>query len=86
MSRNDPNIGLARGQEPAGSGDVLSGIIAALIAQGLDVDAAAVSGVCIHAQAGDMAARAGERGLIARDIIASLRKVMNAGDVDSRDT
>ena len=61
------------GMATAGSGDVLSGIIAALIAQGLDVDAAAVSGVCIHALAGDMAARAGERGLIARDIIASLR-------------
>jgi NAD(P)H-hydrate epimerase len=74
------------GMATAGSGDVLSGIIAALIAQGLGVDAAAVSGVCLHAQAGDLAARAGERGLIARDIIASLRTLMSAGDVDSRDT
>ena len=74
------------GMATAGSGDVLSGIIAALIAQGLGVDAAAVTGVCLHAQAGDLAARAGERGLIARDIIAALRTLMNAGDVDSRDT
>mgnify|MGYP001822297974 FL=1 len=73
------------GMATAGSGDVLSGVIAALIAQGLDVDAAAVAGVCVHAQAGDLAARAGERGLIARDIIASLRTVVNAAEADCRE-
>lgn len=67
------------GMATAGSGDVLSGVIAALLAQGRGVDDAAVAGVCVHAQAGDLAARGGERGLIARDIIASLRAVMNAG-------
>jgi NAD(P)H-hydrate epimerase len=71
------------GMATAGSGDVLSGVIAALIAQGLAVDAAAVTGVCVHGQAGDLAARSGERGLIARDIIASLRTVMNAGCLTS---
>jgi NAD(P)H-hydrate repair Nnr-like enzyme with NAD(P)H-hydrate dehydratase domain len=66
----------------AGSGDVLAGVIAALIAQGMDVAAAAVAGVCVHACAGDIAARQGERGLMARDIIANLRTVLNT----SRDT
>jgi len=66
------------GMATAGSGDVLAGVIAALIAQGLDVEAAAVAGVCAHACAGDIAAREGERGLIARDVIAALRTVLNA--------
>ena len=68
------NPGLAT----AGSGDVLAGVIAALIAQGLDVEAAAVAGVCVHACAGDIAANEGERGLMARDVIAALRTVLNA--------
>jgi NAD(P)H-hydrate epimerase len=70
------------GMASAGSGDVLAGVIAALIAQGMDVAAAAVAGVCVHACAGDIAARQGERGLMARDIIANLRTVLNT----SRDT
>ena len=65
------------GMATAGSGDVLAGVIAALIAQGLDVDAAAEAGVCAHACAGDIAAKAGERGLMARDVIAALRTVLN---------
>lgn len=65
------------GMATAGSGDVLTGVIAALIAQGMTVDAAAATGVCVHACAGDIAARGGERGLTARDVIASLRKVLN---------
>ena len=65
------------GMATAGSGDVLAGVIAALMAQGMDVDAAAAAGVCVHACAGDSAARQGERGLLARDIIAALRAVLN---------
>ena len=65
------------GMATAGSGDVLAGVIAALIAQGMAVDAAAAAGVCVHACAGDIAARSGERGLLARDIIAALRAVLN---------
>jgi hydroxyethylthiazole kinase-like uncharacterized protein yjeF len=69
------------GMATAGSGDVLAGVIAALIAQGLDTGAAAVAGVCAHACAGDLAARDGERGMIARDIMAALRTVLsNPGD------
>jgi hydroxyethylthiazole kinase-like uncharacterized protein yjeF len=67
------------GMATAGSGDVLAGVISALIAQGMDTAAAAAAGVCAHACAGDVAARAGERGLIARDLIAALRPVLNAG-------
>jgi len=68
------------GMASAGSGDVLAGVIAALIAQGMDTNAAAVAGVCIHACAGDMAATAGERGMMARDVIAALRTVLNASE------
>lgn len=61
------------GMATAGAGDVLTGVIAALLAQGLESGAAACAGVCLHAAAGDRAALAGERGLIASDIIAALR-------------
>jgi len=66
------------GMATAGSGDVLAGVIAALIAQGMDCEAAAVAGVCVHACAGDYAAKDGERGLLARDVIAALRTVLNS--------
>ncbi|MBN2885609.1 MAG: NAD(P)H-hydrate dehydratase, partial [Chromatiaceae bacterium] len=61
------------GMATAGAGDVLTGVIAALRAQGLEAGEAACAGVCLHAAAGDRAALAGERGLIASDIIAALR-------------
>jgi len=65
------------GMATAGMGDVLTGIIAALLAQGLEPEAAAVVGVHIHARAGDLAARCGERGLLASDLFAELRKLVN---------
>ena len=58
-------------------GDVLTGIIAALLAQGLALEDAAGTGVEVHAQAGDRAARAGERGLLASDLMAELRGIIN---------
>jgi NAD(P)H-hydrate epimerase len=61
----------------AGMGDVLTGIIAALLAQGLDMEVAAAAGVEVHAQAGDRAARSGERGLLASDLMAELRGIVN---------
>jgi NAD(P)H-hydrate epimerase len=70
------------GMATAGMGDVLSGVIAALIAQGMSLADAAVAGVCVHACAGDRAASGGERGMTAGDVIAELRSVMNpAGEL-----
>jgi len=67
------NPGMATG----GSGDVLTGVIAALLAQGLAAWDAACLGVTIHAAAGDRAASNGQRGLLAGDIIAALGPVLN---------
>ena len=65
------------GMAVAGMGDVLTGLIAALLAQGLPLAAAAAVGVEAHARAGDRAARAGERGMLASDLLAELRAVLN---------
>lgn len=67
------NPGMASG----GMGDVLTGIIAGLLAQGLGLSAAASLGVCLHASAGDLAAREGERGLLASDLMPWLRQLAN---------
>lgn len=57
------------GMATAGSGDVLTGTIAGLIAQGLDAQEAAVAGVFLHGMAGDVAKeRIGEWGMKAGDI------------------
>jgi NAD(P)H-hydrate epimerase len=72
------NPGMASG----GMGDVLTGVIAGLIAQGLKLDEAARYGVCLHAQAGDLAASEnGERGLLAGDLMQPLRRLANRSDV-----
>ena len=63
------NPGMASG----GMGDVLTGVVAALIAQGCNGLDAASAGACVHAAAGDEAARGGERGLLASDVVAALR-------------
>ena len=65
------------GMASAGMGDVLTGIIAALLAQGLPLELAALAGVEAHARAGDIAAAKGQRGLIASDLISELRAVIN---------
>jgi NAD(P)H-hydrate epimerase len=57
----------------AGSGDVLSGLIAAMIAQGLDPFDAAVAAVFIHAEAAlALQARVGRAGVLARDLLDEL--------------
>jgi ADP-dependent NAD(P)H-hydrate dehydratase / NAD(P)H-hydrate epimerase len=58
----------------AGSGDVLSGVIGALLAQGLDAFAAACAGVLLHVRAGREAARraGAAEGVVASDVIAAL--------------
>ena len=65
------------GMASAGMGDVLTGTIAGLLAQGLSLDDAAKVGVCIHAAAADEAAEEGERGLLARDLMPWLRRFVN---------
>lgn len=65
------------GMAAPGMGDVLTGIIAALLSQGLTRDNAAAVGVQAHAVAGDSAAHRGERGLLAGDLIDALRSTVN---------
>jgi len=61
------------GMATAGAGDVLTGVIASLIGQGLEPEKAAVCGAFLHGLAGDLAKEVkGENGLIASDIIASI--------------
>lgn len=68
------NPGMASG----GMGDVLGGVIAALLAQGLPAEHAAGQAACIHGQAGDvLAARNGERGLLAGDLLGEIRRLIN---------
>jgi NAD(P)H-hydrate epimerase len=75
------NPGMASG----GMGDVLSGVLGALLAQGLTAGEAAALGACLHARAADLAAAAGgERGLLATDLLPWLRRLLN-GCVAERD-
>lgn len=68
------NPGMATG----GMGDVLTGLIAGLMAQGLAPGPAAVAGVCLHGQAADAcAAASGQRGLLAGDLLAALPPLLN---------
>lgn len=67
------NPGMASG----GMGDVLTGVIAGFLAQGLNLFDAARLGVFAHARAGDLAARKGQRGLLALDLMPHLRALVN---------
>lgn len=65
------------GMSTAGMGDVLSGVIGGLWAQFPDMAQAASLGVALHSAAGDRAASAGERGLMATDLIPLMRDLLN---------
>lgn len=67
------NPGMASG----GMGDVLTGVVAGLLAQQLSLAEAAVLGVRLHGAAGDEAAKEGERGLLASDLMGPLRRLVN---------
>ena len=71
--KNVGNPGMASG----GMGDVLSGIIAGLLAQGLDPLQACTLGVSIHGLAADAAAGPNERGLLASDLFPYIRELVN---------
>ncbi|MFH0921908.1 MAG: NAD(P)H-hydrate dehydratase [Fibrobacterota bacterium] len=61
------------GMATAGAGDVLTGLLAGLFAQGRDLKSAAITAVYLHGLAGDIAARTrGVHGLIASDILERL--------------
>jgi len=61
------------GMATAGSGDVLTGIILSLLAQGYSPSDAALTGTWVHGLAGDLAAaKTGQKALIASDIIDNL--------------
>lgn len=71
------NPGMAVG----GMGDVLTGVIAGIAAQCGGLERAARAGVFVHAQAGDLAARKGQRGLLASDLLEKVRACVNpSGD------
>ncbi|HSE05428.1 MAG TPA: NAD(P)H-hydrate dehydratase [Methylomirabilota bacterium] len=69
------NPGMAKG----GSGDVLTGIVGALLARGVEATAALRAGCYVHGLAGDLAAaRTGEIAMIASDIIEALPAALRA--------
>ena len=71
------NPGMATG----GMGDILSGVIGSLIAQGMDLQTSAELGCCLHSAAADMAVQdRGYKGLVATDILPYLTEAMNQWD------
>lgn len=67
------------GMSVAGMGDVLSGIIGGLVAQGLETNDAACLGAIVHSLAADnITARQGERGLLATQLLPEIRKLLNS--------
>lgn len=68
------NPGMASG----GMGDVLAGVIAGFLAQGMTLEAAACAGVSLHGLAGDeVASKLGLRGMLASDLMPRLRELIN---------
>jgi len=63
----------------AGSGDVLAGILGALLAQGIDASEAMRIGVCVHGAAADMlvARKVGPLGVTASELIDAARALVN---------
>lgn len=73
---NVGNPGMASG----GMGDVLSGVIGGLLAQGVEQDLAVQLAVCLHGTAADLAAEEdGQRGMLAADLIPWMRQLLNSG-------
>lgn len=66
------------GMATAGSGDVLAGVIAGLIAQGVKPKLAGLAGTFLHGLAGDLAANEmGEKGLISSDFVRYIPKALH---------
>lgn len=65
------------GMATAGMGDLLSGVIAGLVAQGMSLGNAAKLGVCIHATAGDITSKSGATRMIATDLLPHIPKIIS---------
>ncbi|WP_066960490.1 bifunctional ADP-dependent NAD(P)H-hydrate dehydratase/NAD(P)H-hydrate epimerase [Microbulbifer sp. Q7] len=70
---NSGNPGMASG----GMGDLLTGVIAALLGQGMAPPAAARLAVWLHGEAGNRAAQDGQRGLLATDLLPHIRALVD---------
>lgn len=82
VAAEDGRIGVVTAGNPGmatgGMGDVLSGILGGLIAQGLTIREAARLGACLHATAADLAAdEVGQRSLLATDLIPYLCQLLS---------
>ena len=75
------NPGMASG----GMGDLLTGIVGSLVVQGKAIKMAAEMGVCLHGAAADLAARAGERGMLATDLLPAIRGLINGDNLNAGD-
>ncbi|KFZ31034.1 hypothetical protein IDSA_06010 [Pseudidiomarina salinarum] len=77
----DSLIQVCRQGSPAlatgGSGDVLSGIIGALLAQQIPVEEVLAIAAWLHGSAGELAAKQGERGTLPTDLLYFLRRLVN---------
>lgn len=79
----DGRTGISRGGSPAlataGTGDVLSGVLGAFLARGMEPFAAACAAVFAHAEAGRRAARAldGPDGVIAGDVVDEIARALD---------
>lgn len=78
---HEGNPGMASG----GMGDLLTGIVGSLVVQGKAIKMAAEMGVCLHGAAADLAARAGERGMLATDLLPAIRGLINGDDLNAGD-
>jgi hydroxyethylthiazole kinase-like uncharacterized protein yjeF len=82
VAEPDGHVGISRGGSPAlataGTGDVLSGVLGAFLARGMEPFEAACAAVLAHAEAGRRAASAlgGPDGVIASDVVEELAKTL----------
>jgi NAD(P)H-hydrate epimerase len=71
---SEGNAGMATG----GMGDVLSGIVGSLLAQGLSLEQSLCAAVCIHGEAADLSVQEnGQRGMMATDLMPFIRELVN---------
>lgn len=71
---SEGNAGMASG----GMGDVLSGVVGSLVAQGNSLSNSLSAAVCIHGEAADLAVQAGgQRGMVATDLMPHIRELVN---------